>query len=98
MITLLLVDDEPLLRQGLRSWLERAADITVVGEASADAEAMALAHALHPDVVLMDLSMPSSDGIAATVALLHPPLTVRSCSSVSTMMRPCEYERTQPEQ
>jgi YesN/AraC family two-component response regulator len=41
MISLLLVDDEPLLRQGLRRWLERAADITVVGEASTGDETMA---------------------------------------------------------
>jgi DNA-binding NarL/FixJ family response regulator len=69
MITLLLVDEEPLLRQGLRIWLERAPDITVVGEASTGTEAMAMAQALHPDVVLMDISMPTIDGIAATAAL-----------------------------
>jgi DNA-binding NarL/FixJ family response regulator len=68
MITLLLVDDDPLLRQGLRSWLERAADITVVGEASSGAEAMVLAHTLHPDVLLMDISLPISDRMAATAA------------------------------
>lgn len=69
MITLLLVDDEPLVRQGLQMWLERAADITVIGEASNGAEAIALAQALHPDVVLMDISMPTTDGIVATAAL-----------------------------
>ncbi len=69
MITLLLVDDDPLLRQGLRLWLERAPDITVVGEASTDTEAMALAHTLQPDVVLMDLSKPTMNGTAATTGL-----------------------------
>ncbi|HEX6553271.1 MAG TPA: response regulator transcription factor [Ktedonobacteraceae bacterium] len=69
MITLLLVEDEPLVRYGLRMWLERVADITVVGEASNGAEAVALAQVLHPDVVLMDISMPTIDGIAATEAL-----------------------------
>jgi DNA-binding NarL/FixJ family response regulator len=69
MITLLLVDDEPMVLYGLRMWLERAADIMVVGEASNSAEAIALAQALHPDVVLMDISMPAIDGIAATEAL-----------------------------
>ncbi len=69
MITLLLVDDEPLVRHGLRRWLERVADITVIEEASDGAEAIALAQALHPDVVLMDISMPAADGIAATAAL-----------------------------
>jgi DNA-binding NarL/FixJ family response regulator len=69
MITLLLVDDDPLVRQGLRLWFERAPDITVVGEASNGSEAIPLAQALHPNVVLMDISMPSRDGIAATAAL-----------------------------
>jgi len=69
MITLLLVDDEPLIRYGLRVWLERVTDITVIEEASNGAEAVALAQALHPDVVLMDISMPAADGIAATAAL-----------------------------
>ncbi len=69
MITLLLVDNEPLVRYGLHTWLERVGDITVIGEASNGGEAIALAQALHPDVVLMDISMPSTDGIAATAAL-----------------------------
>ncbi len=69
MITLLLVDDEPLVRHGLHKWLERVGDITVIGEASNGGEAIALAQALQPDVVLMDISMPTTDGIAATAAL-----------------------------
>lgn len=69
MITLLLVNDDPLLRQGLRRWLERAPDISVVGEASTGTEAITLAHTLQPDVVLVDLSMPTTDGIAATTGL-----------------------------
>jgi two-component system, NarL family, response regulator NreC len=69
MITLLLVDDEPFVRYGLHTWLERVGDISVIGEASNGGEAIALAQALHPDVVLMDISMPSTDGIAATAAL-----------------------------
>jgi DNA-binding NarL/FixJ family response regulator len=68
MITLLLVD-EPLVRHGLRMWLDRAADITVIGEASNEAEAVVLAQALHPDVVLMDIPMLAADGIAATAVL-----------------------------
>ncbi len=69
MITLLLVDDEPLVRYGLHTWLARVGDITVIGEASNGGEAIALAQALQPDVVLMDISMPTIDGIAATAAL-----------------------------
>src|SRR5438876_11744304 len=69
MITLLLVDDEPLVRQGLHTWLERVGDIRIIGEASNGTEAIALAQALHPDVVLMDISMPTRDGLAATAAL-----------------------------
>lgn len=69
MITLLLVDDEPLVRHGLRMWLEREADITVVGEASDGAEAVTLAQVLQPDVALMDISLPTMDGITAAAAL-----------------------------
>ena len=69
MITLLLVEDELLVRHGLRMWLEREANVAVVGEASDGAEAITLAQALLPDVVLMDISMPTMDGIAATDAL-----------------------------
>ena len=69
MITLLLVDDEPWVRQGLRIWLERASDITVVGEASTGAEAIALTQVLHPHVVLMDISLSTLDGIAAVTAI-----------------------------
>lgn len=68
-ITMLVVDDEPLIRQGLRVWLERAGHITVIGEANNGAEAVALAQTLHPDVVLMDISMPATDGLAATASL-----------------------------
>ena len=69
MIALLLVDYDPLLRQGLRSWLERVPDITVVGEASTDTEAITLAHTLQPDVVLIDFSMSTTDGIVDSTGL-----------------------------
>ena len=69
MITLLLVNDDPLLRQGLRTWLERAADITVIGEASTGAEAITLAQTLHPDVSLLDLAQPMVDGKGITAVL-----------------------------
>ncbi len=65
MIKILLADDHALLRDGLRRSFEAAGD-DVVGEASTGEEAVALAKALLPDVVLMDLSMPVMDGIEAT--------------------------------
>ncbi len=65
MIKILLADDHALLREGLRRSFESAGD-TVVGEASTGEEALALAKALNPDVILMDLSMPVMDGIEAT--------------------------------
>ena len=69
MITLLLVEDELLIRQGLRMWLDRTLDLTVVGEASNGADAMTLAQALHPQVVLVDLSTSPTEGITATAAI-----------------------------
>jgi len=65
MIKILLADDHALLRDGLRRSFEAAGD-DVVGEASTGEEAVTLAKALQPDVVLMDLSMPVMDGIEAT--------------------------------
>ena len=63
MIRVLLADDQALLRTGLRTVLEAADDITVVGEATDGAEAARLAVSLSPDVVLMDVQMPGVDGI-----------------------------------
>jgi DNA-binding NarL/FixJ family response regulator len=69
MISLLLVEDEPLIRHGLRMWLEQAPDVQVVGEASNGTEAIQLAHVLHPEVILMDLSMQPLDGMSVAAAL-----------------------------
>ncbi len=64
-IRLLIVDDHPVLRDGLRGILEGSPDFEVVGEASNGAEAVTRALALRPDVVLMDLRMPDVDGVTA---------------------------------
>jgi DNA-binding NarL/FixJ family response regulator len=64
--TVLLVDDQALVRGGLRLILETEPDLQVVGEAGDGAEAVRLAAELRPDVVLMDIRMPVLDGIAAT--------------------------------
>ncbi|WP_020572408.1 response regulator [Parafrankia discariae] len=64
--TVLLVDDQPLLRMGFRMVLESQPDLTVVGEAGDGATAVRLTAELTPDVVLMDVRMPGVDGIEAT--------------------------------
>ena len=65
MIRVLIADDQPVVRQGLRTFLELHDDIEVVGEAEDGERALEAAAALAPDVVLMDLVMPRLDGIAA---------------------------------
>lgn len=66
MISVLVVDDHEVVVQGLRLLLGELDDVTVVGSANDGATGAALAQELRPDVVLMDLSMPGTDGIAAT--------------------------------
>jgi DNA-binding NarL/FixJ family response regulator len=65
-IRLLLVDDQRIIRQGLRSLLEAKPDLEVVGEAENGQQAITQVEALQPDVVLMDVRMPIMDGVAAT--------------------------------
>jgi DNA-binding NarL/FixJ family response regulator len=69
-IGLLLVDDEELVRAGLRAILDAEADLTVLGEAGDGAEVPGLVRRLRPHVVLMDVRMPAVDGITATRHLL----------------------------
>ena len=64
MITVLLVDDHPVVRQGLRALLNVQDGISVVGEAGDGPSALALAASLAPDVILLDLKLPGMDGIA----------------------------------
>ncbi|MEU5265007.1 response regulator transcription factor [Amycolatopsis sp. NPDC021455] len=71
MIRVMLVDDHPVVREGLRGMLEAEADLTVVGEAGSGDEAVALDRVAEPDVVLMDLRMPGLDGVGATKRILR---------------------------
>lgn len=69
MIRVVIVDDHPVVRGGLRDTFAGAEDITVVGEAADGAQGVAVAEACSADVVLMDLRMPVMDGVAAIAAL-----------------------------
>jgi DNA-binding NarL/FixJ family response regulator len=78
MIRLLLADDHPLLRQGIRSVLEGEPDITVMAEAATGQEVLDICQHAVPDMVVMDVSMPEMDGISATRELhrTHPEVAV----------------------
>lgn len=65
-ISILIVDDHPMVREGLRAFLESQEDFAVVGEAGNGSEAIALAVELRPAVILMDLMLPGVDGVSAT--------------------------------
>ncbi|HEY2204006.1 MAG TPA: response regulator transcription factor [Pseudonocardia sp.] len=68
-VRVLIADDHSVVRQGLRMFLKLDPELEVVGEASDGGEAVRLARALTPDVVLMDLLMPGTDGITATARI-----------------------------
>jgi DNA-binding NarL/FixJ family response regulator len=70
-IRVLIADDHPLFREGMRGRLDRVADVAVVGEAASGDEAVELAHKLEPDIILMDIKMPGLNGIEATREILR---------------------------
>jgi DNA-binding NarL/FixJ family response regulator len=72
-IRVLLADDQPLVRTGLRTIFDSDASLEVVGEAANGAEAVTMSGALRPDVVLLDVRMPVTDGLAAARRLLADP-------------------------
>jgi DNA-binding NarL/FixJ family response regulator len=90
-ITVLLADDHSLVRRGFRRMLEDDDAITVVGEAANGEEAIAMTDSLHPDVVVMDVAMPGTNGLAATKKILasHPGIAVLMLSmhSEETLVR-----------
>jgi DNA-binding NarL/FixJ family response regulator len=77
MIRLLIADDHPVVRDGLSGMFAAEPGVEVVGEASDGAEAIRLAEALRPDVILMDLQMPGVDGLAAIAELAKRGVTAR---------------------
>ena len=70
-LRILIADDHPLFRKGMRALLTATTDTEVVGEATTGQEAIELADSLQPDVILMDLQMPGINGIEATRQIVH---------------------------
>ena len=71
MIRIVLVDDHPVVRHGLRGMLDAEPDLSVVGEASSGPEGVTLVESLRPEIVLMDLRMPDGDGVTATEQIVR---------------------------
>ncbi len=91
MTTVLVVDDQALIRQAVSDILSHAAGITVVGEAVDGLEAVAAATRLSPDVVVMDIRMPRLDGIAATEAICSEPDLLATKVLILTTFEEDEY-------
>ena len=77
-IRVLVVDDHAILRDGIRTLLDRQVDIDVIGEASNGREAIALLSDLQPDIVLMDIAMPDMNGLEATrqITSMYPDMRI----------------------
>lgn len=77
-VRILIADDHPLVRSGMRALLGAAEDVEVVGEASTGEEAVTLAASVQPEVIVMDLAMPGINGIEATrrIVLAHPQMRI----------------------
>ena len=71
MIRVLIADDHPLFRDGIRTLLQAVPDMALVGEAENSNEVVALAEQLQPDVLLMDIQMPGNNGIEATREIIR---------------------------
>ena len=91
MTTVLVVDDQPLIRQAVSDILSHADGIDVAGEAVDGHEAIAAAARLHPDVIVMDIRMPRLDGIAATAAICADPDLASSKVLILTTFEEDEY-------
>jgi DNA-binding NarL/FixJ family response regulator len=90
-IRVLLVDDQALVRGGLRMIVDAQADMEVVGEAADGREGIEAFHKLHPDVVVMDIRMPNLDGVEATRRLAGPDSPYRARVLVLTTFDLDEY-------
>ncbi|MFT3886899.1 MAG: response regulator transcription factor [Arachnia sp.] len=90
-IRVLVADDQPLIRYSLRALVEGEADLELAGEASTAREAVRVAAATRPDVVLMDIRMPDGDGIDATRAILADPASAGCRILVVSMFELDEY-------
>jgi DNA-binding NarL/FixJ family response regulator len=91
MTTVLVVDDQALIRQAVSDILSHADGITVVGEALDGHEAVAAAGRLHPDVIVMDIRMPGLDGIAATASICADPRLASTRVLILTTFEEDEY-------
>ncbi|MFF1445985.1 response regulator [Streptomyces sp. NPDC058295] len=90
-IRVLLADDQALLRATFRILIDSCDDLTVVGEAADGAEALELARTTHPDLVLMDIRMPGTDGLAATTAICADPDLAATRVLILTTFETDEY-------
>jgi len=76
-IRVVLADDHPVVRSGIRSLLERAVDVSIVGEASTGSEALRLVEEMHPDVLLLDMELPDVKGVEVAQQLKRAGSTVK---------------------
>ncbi|MCA1836414.1 MAG: response regulator transcription factor [Actinobacteria bacterium] len=86
MIRVVVVDDQPLVRAGIVMLINAEDDITVVAQAADGAEALTQIRSQRPDVVLMDVRMPGTDGVAATRAVVNEGLTAQSGQPIGVII------------